>query len=1145
MKNSILFGLVAILIVFTARTGISQDIGSSIPDINKNIQKDQYGRIIKNGEQTINYEYSDKLRETTNSNFQNKDLFPLQKDETYCDPVWKQGIMGTCIGVNSMTSADLDNDGVLEIICSGGGGFGSGRFWYILQFNPSNQEYEQKWISPFYPDYEQTISCITAIDLIGDEKQEIICGFHGGEMLFYDSESMTVYQSIQTDAESIFSIKYADADNDNQMELVFCDEENTFLYNPVALTFEHTIYYGSRDMEVGNVDANSDNEIVLSSGKVLRFDGNNTTIIWTFPFGVSYNGFVELSDIDSDNMQEIIHARSWQYITVYDADIQSPKYQIESDLDIDALLVTDVNDDGIDEILYGDGQWGDIYCHNAVTQGLMWSVNNPEHGVTEINVADVDNDGTKEVLWGAGCSSTGSDHLFIHEIPSGNFEWQSKHLDGPFYAVEVADVDDDGDIETVTISYESNSGYDSGIISIFDANDGLLEWQCSGNYLGNIWTGVYTIEIQDIDQDSETEIIIASGDTYDGKIWIINGATHEIESSYEFYAEDLDEFYALDVVDVDDDGQIECVVGEGGYLHVIDPSNYSIEWSSVNLGYAQPRTIRVDNINSNSNKEIIACFDHLYIFDGITHQQWQSTTSGFRDFDLYDIDNNTIKDIVACKENGEIVIIDGETLETNVLVDDFSESIDAIKVVDISGDPLPELVFTSNGRIYFRTLDGNQMETQTFGTVAGAYSGMAISDHDNNGKFEVFAGTNFQVVELNENCYNCISFNIELQGEDISCIPGNDGVVEVMASGGEEPYTYMWSFGGTNSIETGLQPGNYSVTVSDNKGCTKTGEITILQSEIVSSYISTRVGCTGINNGSAEVAIIEGHPPYAYIWSNGATTSQVTGLSVGDYSVNISDAKYCEAEHNITIEKDTVIVDITSYDINCYGDENGYAQLYILEGVAPFSVQWSNGSTSSTLTNLPEGTYSVVVNDDLMCEANGEIIISEPPELLLSSMVTPDDPNTIQGEGSAMVIATGGSPPYYYTWYDQYYQTNATAINLVAGEYTVKVTDIHNCSENLDVFVPEINGVDENDLSQMIEVYPNPGKDVIYVSCGFTSLSSLNIEMFDIMGTSVKSESFTIMPDSYSLDIADLPAGLYFIKFQCGILNGIKKISKQ
>ncbi|MCB2221390.1 MAG: T9SS type A sorting domain-containing protein [Bacteroidetes bacterium] len=1137
-----------IILSFTIFQSVFTQTNTPVYHLNSGVQHDQYGRLIKQGDQRIEFTAEETSPLLIEKTYQSINIQKSVTDNTIvCDANWKQAVMGSCIGLNSMNSDDFDNDGKIEIICSGGSGFSGGQFWYILEYNPVSTEYEMVWVSPYYEGgfYSAGISVITYFDLGNNGSWEICCGLSDGTLLIYDGANMDLLQTISTDADDIHAVFLADADNDGVDEIVFCDESDTYLYNAINFELENILQYGADDFEPGNVDTDPGIELVYSNGNVISFDEGTVNYIWNFVAGSSYEGHVELSDIDSDGMNEIIFAKYWYAITVYDVDIQSPKYEIQSDLDIDALLAYDVNGDGIEEILYGDGQWGDIYCYNSQTTALIWNINNPEHGTTEINVADADNDGQLEVMWGAGCSSTGSDHLFIHEIPSCNFEYKTKHLDPPFFTVEVGDVDDDGIQEIVTISYESNSGYDSGIMTIFSSDDHTIEWQCDENYFGNAWTGIYAMEIEDIDNDNQTEIIVASGQTYTGRIWIINGATHQIESDHIFSTEDIDEFYTLDVADVDNDGQKECIVGESGYVHVVDPTNFNVEWSSVNLpGYYNPRALFVDNIDADANQEIISCSGYIYVIDGTTHQQWQSVSSNYNNIDIFDVSGDGIKDIVACSSTGVITAIDGQTHQTTILFSANEDEIDGVRVDDITGDGEFDFVYTIGGAIYFRTQSGLEMNTQPFGTMAGLSDGLKISDYDQNGWKEIIAGTNYIVVELGDNCYNCLDFDIILQGEDVSCNPGNDGMVEVIASGGEEPYTYDWDFGGTNAVETDLDAGTYHVTVTDNQGCVKSGEITIYQSQLLTEVSTQKVGCSGLDDGKATVQILIGHPPYQFNWNTGATTQTINGLAVGDYSVSINDSQNCTSSHDVSIVKDTLIYIINTYDIECYGYNNGYASVDIYEGEPPFTYLWSTGYTGSSIANLSAGDYTLTVTDTLLCSATSYFTISEPLEIQVSHTTVADDPSTIQGEGSATVQVTGGNPPYFFQWNDPYYQTNQTATNLVSGTYTVVVSDVTQCSTSHILFVPEINAVLENNLKNYIRIYPNPANETVNIEIDLKQPDIVNLSIYNTMGDKlIETSQFNLANQPDQIDISTLPSGLYFIKIRIKDTTGIWKLS--
>ncbi|WP_410005922.1 gliding motility-associated C-terminal domain-containing protein [Aequorivita nionensis] len=299
-------------------------------------------------------------------------------------------------------------------------------------------------------------------------------------------------------------------------------------------------------------------------------------------------------------------------------------------------------------------------------------------------------------------------------------------------------------------------------------------------------------------------------------------------------------------------------------------------------------------------------------------------------------------------------------------------------------------------------------------------------------------------------------FTASATGTDVACASdgnqSNDGTATVtITGGGVAPITYLWSNGATTATITGLSAGTYSVTATDANGCTATASYTVAAAApFTASATGTDVACASdgnqSNDGTATVTITGGGvAPITYLWSNGATTATITGLSAGTYSVTATDANGCTATASYTVAAAAPFTaSATGTDVGCYDDNDGTATVTITGGgVAPITYLWSNGATTATITGLSAGTYSVTVTDANGCTATAEVIISQPSAALsqASEVVNVDCYGNQTGEIDLTVF--GGTPGYTFLWSNGAVTEDITG--LAAGDYTVTITDANGC----------------------------------------------------------------------------------------------------
>ncbi len=289
---------------------------------------------------------------------------------------------------------------------------------------------------------------------------------------------------------------------------------------------------------------------------------------------------------------------------------------------------------------------------------------------------------------------------------------------------------------------------------------------------------------------------------------------------------------------------------------------------------------------------------------------------------------------------------------------------------------------------------------------------------------------------------------------DATCGSSN-GSATASATGGTQPYMYLWSNGSTDATINNLPAGTYTVTVTDAENCITTLSIEINNMGGPAVIITKTDTNCGLSNGTATSSVTGGAQPYTYLWSNGSTTPMITNLPAGSYSLTVTDANNCVTiQSTVIIEMGGPTVMISKTDANC-GISNGTATSSVTGGTQPYTYLWSNGSTTPMITNLPAGSYSLTVTDANICVTTQSTVINEMggPAVMISKT----DANCGESNGSATATASGGTSPYSYLWSTG--STNSTINNLDVGTYTVTVTDAINCSS--------VNSIEINNIGSL------------------------------------------------------------------------------
>ncbi len=292
---------------------------------------------------------------------------------------------------------------------------------------------------------------------------------------------------------------------------------------------------------------------------------------------------------------------------------------------------------------------------------------------------------------------------------------------------------------------------------------------------------------------------------------------------------------------------------------------------------------------------------------------------------------------------------------------------------------------------------------------------------------------------------------------NVSCNGGSNGTINTSVSGGTGPYTYNWGSGITTANRTNLTAGTYTLTVTDASTCSVTASKAITQpTAIVPSLTTVATGC-GTSTGSVSASVAGGNGGYSYSWSNGGTANSISNLASGTYTLTVTDNTQCTATASATVVgSGSMTVTPGSTAITCNGASTGSASITANSGTAPYSYSWSNGSSGSSINNVPAGTYVVTVTDASSCNATASITVSEPAAISANPTITQPSCNG-STNGSVTANVSGGTGGYTYNWSNG--GTSGSISNIAAGTYTLTVTDAANCTSLQSVTVNQPSAI--------------------------------------------------------------------------------------
>jgi gliding motility-associated-like protein len=400
-------------------------------------------------------------------------------------------------------------------------------------------------------------------------------------------------------------------------------------------------------------------------------------------------------------------------------------------------------------------------------------------------------------------------------------------------------------------------------------------------------------------------------------------------------------------------------------------------------------------------------------------------------------------DDIGCPQSVVFNITQPDSLEATLVKSDANcvGSLDGTATYEITGGAAPFQFVWSDG----------QMDSIAVGLSAGSY-GLDITDANG-------CTFNYNIEILQPD-----TLQATVDVDSVLCFGENTGSAIVTPTGGVAPYNYTFNPTGTAGMLEGqlldLVQGNYAYTVTDANNCTFESSFVVEEPPLLEVQVSpTDALCADSTSGAATAIVTGGMGTYTYSWQDDTMTEvsdqdMLDNAGAGNYALVLEDANGCIVNEPFSINEPVAL----SYSLDttaatCNGIADGSATITPSGGTGMYSFNWNDiGDGPSNRNDLASGSYEVTISDANGCILPLSFDINSPASILLSFDST--STSCFQGaDGTATVMATGGTLPYSYSWEGG--QSDPTAIDLSAGLISVTVSDANGCIAEGNVSVDE------------------------------------------------------------------------------------------
>ncbi len=399
-----------------------------------------------------------------------------------------------------------------------------------------------------------------------------------------------------------------------------------------------------------------------------------------------------------------------------------------------------------------------------------------------------------------------------------------------------------------------------------------------------------------------------------------------------------------------------------------------------------------------------------------------------------------VNDVKGCEARATVTLVDPPKLFLTAIITDVLCK--SLHTGDIS-------LFCNGGHgDYSYQWSGNGISStvESIQHLTGGQYFLTVTDAGN-----CAIDTSFTVKEPKE------ALTVHVFGQDTLCYSGASGQLSIEISGGTGPYDILWNHGVDTPELFDLQPGIYSVLVTDRNGCKESERKEIVRLPQLSiGYKLLPPDCAGRPNGrilleNATYGLVHADlNKLHYEWNTlPKQFYRDAWFLKGDqtYELMITDIYGCSYTFQIYLpDPQPMVLNTLELDeVSCFGNSDGSVEIEIAGGQEPYQYFWSTNATNTTGTKASElssGYYWLTVSDAVFCTNTFSIYIPGPEAISTTAAI---EHIKCHGDhsGKINIEVNGGVLPYVFNWNDLPGKNELSGLS--AGKYLLEIKDGNGC----------------------------------------------------------------------------------------------------